>query len=93
MSKIATRKKISPSFVAPGYLTYIRAHYQMPWLENGLRVEFEGKPGTITGFINSYVQIQLDGETVAQPYHPKWEMKYFDVEGNVLGDFTKEGEQ
>lgn len=70
-------------------LNYIRNFYNMPWLKEGLRVEYQGKSGVITGFIISYIQVRLDGETVAQPCHPKWEMKYFDADGNVLADFTE----
>lgn len=32
--------------------------------------------GTITGAKHGYVMIRLDGEKLAKPYHPTWELEY-----------------
>lgn len=53
-------------------LTYILAHRRedIRSLRIGECVEAGGKPGTVTGAINGYVAVKLDGERHAKPYHP-----------------------
>ena len=61
---------------------YIRDAYKVPAKKGG-RVTYTGggapKGGTITGAENGRVMILLDGETLPQPYHPKWELEYQDA--------------
>lgn len=56
-------------------MDYIRKYYNVP-AKRGGRVEFEGRPGTITGSVNGYLRIRLDGENRSRRYHPTWEIKY-----------------
>lgn len=59
-------------------MEYIRTHYAVP-AKRGGRVEYEGKPGVITGTRDAHLRIRLDGEKHSLPYHPTWHIKYLDV--------------
>lgn len=54
---------------------YIRDTYGVP-ARKGIRVEFQGKGGVITGAKNGKVEIRLDGEKHKGLYHPTWELTY-----------------
>lgn len=61
-------------------LEYVRSYYGVPAYK-GVRVEYAGKQGVVTGGVNAYVKILLDGEKFAKPYHPTDGITYL-VEGN-----------
>lgn len=61
-------------------LDCIRSHYDVP-ARVGVRIRFQGKPGTIEGAQNSYLRIRLDGERHTVLCHPTWEMEYAVAEG------------
>lgn len=62
-------------------LDWIRSTYGVP-AKHGGRVEYTGGPeprrGTITGAGGSHLNIRLDGDATARPYHPTWELRYLD---------------
>lgn len=55
-------------------LQYVRDYYKVPAYV-GVKVEYEGKPGVITGGDGQYVKAKLEGETRAANYHPS-DLKY-----------------
>lgn len=59
-------------------LTSIRDRYGVP-ARRGARVEFEGRPATITSGRGHYIYLRFDGEHRPQgPFHPLWHMDYLD---------------
>lgn len=57
---------------------YIKLHYNVPACI-GRRVTCSGKPGIIVGTINQYIEVLLDGDKYARPYHPTWEVVYGEI--------------
>lgn len=57
-------------------LEYIRKYYRVP-AKRGKIVQYKanGKLGVITGASGPHVNVRLDGEKVALPYHPD-DLKY-----------------
>jgi len=58
----------------------------------GMRIEMDGEPGTIEGMnsagnLNVVFANQAKYGKKAQSVHPTWEMVYYDVDGNIVGDF------
>jgi len=51
-------------------LEYVRGTYHVP-ATKGKHVEYKGKRGIVTGGRNAYALIQLEGEKISKPYHPK----------------------
>ena len=58
-------------------LKYIRKTYDVPAVKGERVIIFSGQSGTITGAINSYLLILIDGEKKAKPFHPTWNIDYF----------------
>ncbi len=66
-------------------LDYLRRHYGVPARPHG-RVGFQGRMGTIVGAgPGPHLMIRLDGEKHARPYHPTWELIYWD-DGEIVMD-------
>lgn len=69
-----------------GSMEYVRRSYRVP-AKRGGRVVYtgEGSPklGTIRSSSNGRLNIQLDGETRARKFHPTWELKYLETEGEA----------
>lgn len=63
---------------------YIRSYYGVP-AKRGARVEYQGKPGTVTGTSGPHVMVKLDGGKHALPYHPT-DLRWADAapDGGVL---------
>lgn len=59
---------------------YVRRTYDVP-AKRGMRVVFDGRAGVVTGFVDQYVKVLLDGERVAGRCHPTWRMDYLDGKG------------
>jgi len=55
----------------------------------GMRVEMNGKKGTIVGYYGMNLLICLDGNWWGDNCHPWWKMKYFDNDGNLIKEFTE----
>lgn len=56
-------------------MAYIRTAYQVP-AKRGVRIQFEGRAGTIVGAEGAYLLIRLDGEKKVGKYHPTWNISY-----------------
>ncbi|WP_336689401.1 MULTISPECIES: hypothetical protein [unclassified Chryseobacterium] len=69
-------------------MDYIKQHYQLPFLEKGMKVEADGKFGKITREKNGYIEILFESGKKGLA-HPTWEMVYYDEAGNVIKDFRK----
>ncbi|EGQ8013304.1 hypothetical protein HFM15_001573 [Vibrio cholerae] len=67
----------------------VRDGRNLPFLKRGMRVQVDGgKFGTITGANSSMnLNVRLDGEKHSGNYHPTWQMRYFDDNGNVIAEF------
>jgi hypothetical protein len=69
-------------------MDYIKHHYDLPFLEKGMKVEADGKPGNINREKNGYLEIKFDSGMKALA-HPTWEIVYFDGEGSIIKDFRR----
>lgn len=49
---------------------YIREYYGVP-AEPGAKVEYNGKPGTVTGTHGPHVKVRLEWQTHSHCYHPR----------------------
>ena len=58
-------------------LEYIRNHYNVPAQKGERVVIFSGQRATIVGSHGPHLMIVVDGEQVAKPYHPTWNIDYF----------------
>lgn len=70
---------IEPVYLPPAQqssLEYIRRVYEVPAYV-GFKVRYQGFPGVITGAVEAYLLIKLDGDTMPRRFHPTWEMRYF----------------
>lgn len=67
---------------------YIKQHYDLPFLVPGMRIEVDGKMGTIEKEKNAHLLVKFDSGSSA-PVHPTWETAYFDQEMKILKDFRK----
>jgi hypothetical protein len=55
---------------------YVRSYYGVP-AARGQRVTFDGSPGRITGFRDSYILVRLDSEPGRLlTLHPTWRVDY-----------------
>lgn len=57
---------------------YIRNYYGVP-AKRGGKIEYEGKPGVITGTSGPHLMVRLDGAKHSLPYHPA-DLTYVDPE-------------
>lgn len=60
----------------------IREFYAIP-AKRGMRITFQGKPGTITGSTRGpmYVRVRFDDDPKkTHPIHPTWEVVYLNGE-------------
>lgn len=54
----------------------------------GMRVEVDGRPGTIVGANSSAnLDVCFDGESWRSNCHPWWRVKYFDNFGNIVREY------
>ena len=62
----------------------------IPFATIGMRVELQGKRGTIKG-VNSSANLDVlfDGEKHKSNCHPTWEMIYFNGNGSICKDFRE----
>ncbi|OHV85793.1 hypothetical protein [Ensifer sp. LCM 4579] len=62
-------------------MAYVRQYYGVP-AKRGGRVEYTGggqpRLGTITSATNGRINVKLDGEKQAYPFHPTWELRYLE---------------
>lgn len=69
-------------------LEYIRIRRNLPFVKRGMRIEVDGKMGTITsGNRSGNLNVRFDGEKYPQNCHPWWKTKYFDKQGNIIKEF------
>lgn len=69
----------------------IRRYRGVP-AKRGMRVRNTDKNrlGVIRSAACGYLQIQLDGDTFTQSYHPTWKLEYLDKLGSVIWPKAKE---
>ena len=62
----------------------------VPFVYIGMRVELEGRLGTIKGFNHSAnLDVVFDGEKQKTNCHPTWEIIYFNPDGSICEDFRE----
>jgi hypothetical protein len=60
-------------------LSYIHNQRGMPWVKIGMRIEVDGRLGTIKGGNDSgNLDVVFDGEKHKSNVHPCWKTKYLD---------------
>ncbi|MFX3616112.1 MAG: hypothetical protein ACE3JK_01100 [Sporolactobacillus sp.] len=73
-----------------GFIENVRRKRNMPWLKCGMKVEVNGKLGTVTGgneSLNINVQFEKEENKRSGNCHPKWKTRYFDNQGNMIADY------
>lgn len=70
-------------------MDYIKQHYDLPFLVPGMRIEVDGKMGTIKKEKNAHLLVNFDSGNSA-PVHPTWQTAYFDQDMNILKDFREQ---
>ena len=68
---------------------YVREHYFVP-AKRGMRVEVDGKPGTIVSFPGQYLGVRFDGgPSFTVRCHPTWRVVYFTDTGYERWGFDR----
>jgi hypothetical protein len=68
-------------------MEYIKKHYNLPFLKQGMSVIANGRKGKITGTYNAHLIIKSIEAKYSGTYHPTWQMTYLDKDGKVLAEF------
>ena len=66
----------------------------MPFLKNGMRVEFihDGRFGQITGGnYSGNINVKFDGDNFSKNCHPCYKMRYYDNNGNIIKEYNLNG--
>jgi len=58
-------------------LKYIRETYKVPANRGERVVIFSGQKGTIKSARGGHLMILVDGQKIAKPFHPTWNIDYF----------------
>lgn len=56
-------------------MEWIRRHYDVP-ARHGMRIEYDGKPATITGAGHGHLRFRIDGEKRVTAGHPCYRIVY-----------------
>jgi hypothetical protein len=75
-------------------LDYVKKHRGLKFAKRGMRVEHTYNGKTQTGRITSgnssgNLNILFEGKKKPENCHPRWAMKYFDKDGNVIAEFPE----
>ena len=65
----------------------IKKYRSVPFIELGMEVEVNWRPGVIVGYHGLNLLICMQGTTTGSNCHPNWRIKYFDSEGNIIKEF------
>lgn len=83
------RASVRSFFGNPNTFASVCERRNIPFAHQGMRIEVNGKMGTIVGANNSSnLDVVFDGEWHAENCHPGWKTKYFDAKGTVIQDNT-----
>jgi len=74
-------------------LDFVKKHYNMPFLQRGMKIIVNGKAGKVTSGDDKYIRVRYDNATSSRRCHAQWEAVYFDKDGNIIADYraAKEG--
>jgi len=72
-------------------LRYIRQSFGLD-LERGIRVQCEGRLGTITGARGNLVRVKFDGNCISSPCDPRGLKRIGDVSGPIAAGPSKVGQ-
>lgn len=73
------------------YIERVRKGRNMPFIKIGMRVRhtYNGKYGRISGGNSSLnLNITFDGDNYSINCHPKWEMEYYDKNGEIIAKYS-----
>lgn len=75
-------------------LDYVKNFRGLKFVKRGMKVEhtYNGKTqiGRITsGNSSGNLNIRFEGKKKSENCHPRWAMKYFDKEGNIICEFPE----
>ncbi|MGH1093271.1 hypothetical protein ACQVUB_27655 [Bacillus mycoides] len=62
---------------------------RIPFAQRGMRIEVQGRPGTIVGNCKNDLFVMLDDNPYKYRCDPRWEIAYFDKDGTVIQDFHR----
>lgn len=65
----------------------IKKYRNIPFLELGMKVEVNGKLGTVVGYCGLNLFVCMQGNSWESNCHPNWRIKYFDNEGKIIKEF------
>lgn len=63
----------------------------MPFVKKGIRVEniYNGRKGRVSGAnCSANLKIIFDGDNYSRNCQPKWKMRYFDKNGNIIKEYN-----
>ncbi|MCU5408084.1 hypothetical protein OCA16_26440 [Bacillus cereus] len=62
---------------------------RIPFAKRGMRVEAQGRKGTIVGNCKNDLFIVLDDDPHKFRFNPHWEIVYFNDDGEIIKDYHK----
>ncbi len=62
---------------------------RIPFAKRGMRVEVQGRKGTIVGNCKNDLFIVLDDNPHKFRFNPHWEIVYFNEKGEIIKDYRK----
>ncbi|HHX9918357.1 TPA: hypothetical protein ACVTHL_005440 [Bacillus cereus] len=62
---------------------------RIPFAKRGMRVEVQGRMGTIVGNCKNDLYVILDGNPDKFRFNPYWEIAYFNENGGIIKDYRK----
>ncbi len=84
------RATIQSFFGNPETFASVREQRNMPFVHQGMRLEVDGKMGTVVGAnSSSNWSVVFDGTYHEEYCHPWWKTRYFDADGNVIADYRE----
>ena len=68
----------------------VRKQRGMPFLKIGMKIynKHSKRFGVITSTnLSGNINIRLDGDNFSSNHHPRWQLKYFDKDDNVIAEY------
>lgn len=68
-------------------LDFVKMHYNMPFLQRGMKIIVDGKAGKVTAGDGKYIRVLHDNASSSRRYHAQWEVVYYDKDGAIIADY------
>ena len=76
-----------------GQLQLVRDYRKMPFLRRGMRCNMDGRWAKVTSGFGAGLMVLFDDATYPKPVHPKWQMTYYDTDGNIVAEYKEKKEE